>query len=120
LTARFNSATRPHVCASMQTGLIWHAVTQLFACWGHSGSFKAPHRLGVGWGYPWKAAGAPLLLTRQFQAQSNRRFCWVAPIIERIDSGCASNPMRVLIRLTEPISTAESYLFVKITSSRWW
>ena len=21
-----------HVCASMQTGLIWHAVTQLFAC----------------------------------------------------------------------------------------
>jgi hypothetical protein len=26
----------------------------------------------------------------------------VAPIIERIDSGCASNPMRVLIRLTAP------------------
>jgi hypothetical protein len=26
----------------------------------------------------------------------------VAPIIERIDLGCASNPMRVLIRLTAP------------------
>jgi len=26
----------------------------------------------------------------------------VAPTIERIDSGCASNPMRVLIRLTAP------------------
>ena len=28
----------------------------------------------------------------------------MAPIIERIDSGCASNPMRVLIRLTAPIT----------------
>jgi hypothetical protein len=27
----------------------------------------------------------------------------VAPIIERIGSGCASNPMRVLIRLTAPL-----------------
>jgi len=26
----------------------------------------------------------------------------VAPTIERIGSGCASNPMRVLIRLTAP------------------
>jgi hypothetical protein len=26
----------------------------------------------------------------------------VVPIIERIDLGCASNPMRVLIRLTAP------------------
>ncbi|MBL6845929.1 MAG: hypothetical protein ISQ85_03405 [Planktomarina sp.] len=26
----------------------------------------------------------------------------VAPIIERIDSGCASNPMRVLIRMAAP------------------
>jgi len=26
----------------------------------------------------------------------------VAPIIERIDLGCAGNPMRVLIRLTAP------------------
>ena len=28
----------------------------------------------------------------------------VAPIIERIGSGCASNPMRVLIRLTAPLA----------------
>jgi hypothetical protein len=30
--------------------------------------------------------------------------CGVASTIERIDSGCASNPMRVLIRLTAPPS----------------
>jgi len=29
-------------------------------------------------------SGAPLLLTRQFQVQSNRRSYWVAPTIERI------------------------------------
>ena len=34
--------------------------------------------------------------------QSRRYARLVAPIIERIDSGCASNPMRVLIRLTAP------------------
>jgi len=28
----------------------------------------------------------------------------VAPTIQRIDSGCASNPMRVLIRLTAPLA----------------
>ena len=28
----------------------------------------------------------------------------MAPIIERIGSGCARNPMRVLIRLTAPLS----------------
>jgi len=27
----------------------------------------------------------------------------MAPIIERIGSGCASNPMRVFIRLTAPL-----------------
>ena len=43
---------------------------------------------------------APLLLTRQSQAQSNRRTYWVAPIIEGGSSGCASNPMRVFICLT--------------------
>jgi len=35
----------------------------------------------------------------------------VTSIIERIDSGCASDPMRVLIRLTAPapaISTART------------
>ena len=33
--------------------------------------------------------------TPQSQAQSNRRSYWVAPTIERIDSHCVSNPMRV-------------------------
>ena len=46
--------------------------------------------------------GTPLLLTRQFQVQPNRRSYWVTPIIERIGSGCARNPMPVLIRLTVP------------------
>jgi len=35
-------------------------------------------------------------------SRQNRRSRWVAPTIERIDSGCASNLMRVLIRLTVP------------------
>jgi len=99
LTTYFIFATRPHACASMQTCLFWHAVTQLFACWGRSGSLKALRRLGVGLAWMWKGTWAPLLLTRQFQAQSNRRSYWVAPIIERIYSGCARNPMRVLISL---------------------
>jgi len=50
--------------------------------------------------------GTPLLLTRQFQAQSNRYARLVAPIIERIDLGAASNLMGVRICLTpsfEPI-----------------
>jgi hypothetical protein len=34
--------------------------------------------------------------------QSRRYARLVALIIERIDSGCASNPMQVLIRLTAP------------------
>ena len=37
--------------------------------------------------------------------QSRRYARLVAPIIERIDSGCASNPMRVLIRLTAPFAS---------------
>ena len=49
--------------------------------------------------------GTPLLLTRQFQVQPNRRSYWVTPIIERIDSGCASNPFRFLIRLTAATGT---------------
>jgi hypothetical protein len=78
-------ATRPHVCASMQTCLVWRLVMQLFACWAGSRSLKALHRLRLGLGWLWKGAGAPLLLTRQFQAQSNCRSYWVAPIVERID-----------------------------------
>ena len=41
--------------------------------------------------------------THQFQAEPNRCSSWVASIIERIDSGGASNLMRVLIGLTEDI-----------------
>jgi len=34
----------------------------------------------------------------------------VAPIIERIGSGCASNLMRVLIRLTAPIEVLMEWM----------
>ena len=39
----------------------------------------------------------------QFQAEPYRCSCRVASIIERIDLGYASNPMRVLISLTAAI-----------------
>jgi len=103
LTIPAISATRPHACASLQTCVLWHAVTRLFACWGHSGPLNALHRQGVGLGWLWGCYNAPQL-TRQFQAQSNRRSYWVAPIIERIGSGWVSNLMRVLIRLTAPFN----------------
>ncbi|MDC0587508.1 hypothetical protein OAO82_01230, partial [bacterium] len=48
LTGRFNSATRPHACASLQTCLFWHAVTRLFAGWCHSSPLQAQQGLGVG------------------------------------------------------------------------
>ena len=41
----------------------------------------------------------PSLFTHQFQANPCRCSRRVASIIERIDVGCASNPMRVLIGL---------------------
>jgi len=44
----------------------------------------------------------PPLFTHQFQAEPHHCSRRVASIIERIDSGCASNPMRVLISLTAP------------------
>ena len=47
----------------------------------------------------------PPLLRSQFQAKPCRYARLVAPIIERIDSGCASNPMRVLICLTAPYAS---------------
>ena len=37
----------------------------------------------------------------------------VAPIIERIGSGCASNPMRVLIRLTAPLVLLTCQFMIK-------
>ncbi len=49
-----------------------------------------------------RAAGTPSLLTHQFQAKPCRCSRRVASIIERIDLGCASNLMRVLISLTAP------------------
>jgi hypothetical protein len=45
------SATRSHACASMQTCLFWHVVTQLFARWGGHGSLKALQVLGLGLGW---------------------------------------------------------------------
>ena len=50
-----------------------------------------------GWGI-----GAQPLLTHLSQAQSKRCSRLVPPIIDRIDSGSASNPMRVIICLTAP------------------
>ena len=47
--------------------------------------------------------------------QSKRCSYWVSPIIESIDSGCASNPIRVLIRLAAPaiaILNFAAYVFV--------
>ena len=37
-------------CASLQTRVVLHAVTRLFAGWCHSLSLKALRRLGVGLG----------------------------------------------------------------------
>jgi hypothetical protein len=45
----------------------------------------------------------PTSLTHQFQAKPCGCSRRVASIIERIDLGCASNPMRVLISLTAPL-----------------
>jgi hypothetical protein len=42
-------ATRSHACASLQTCVVLHVVTQLFAGEG-CGSIKVLHRLGVGLG----------------------------------------------------------------------
>ena len=61
----------------------------------------AQQGLDVGLGWLYRAARAPLR-TPQFQTEPCRYARLVAPIIERIDSGCVSNPMRVLIRLTAP------------------
>ena len=52
--------------------------------------------------------------------QSRRYARLVAPIIERIDSGCASNLMRVLIRLTalcEVIDQIGGWLTQGVSSS---
>ena len=49
-----------------------------------------------------RSYGAPILLTRQIQAQPNRRSYRVAPPIEYVNSAGVSNLMRVLIRLTAP------------------
>ena len=65
-----------------------------------SGSLKAQQGLGVWLGWVCEAAGTPSLFTHQFQAEPCRCSHRVASIIERIDLGCASNPMRVLISLT--------------------
>ena len=48
--------------------------------------------------------GTPSLFTHQFQAKPYRCSRRVASIIGRIDLGCASNLMRVLIRLTAALS----------------
>ena len=57
--------------------------------------------------------GTPSLFTHQFQAKPCRCSRRVASITERIDLGCASNLMRVLIKLTAAI-TAERMIFGKV------
>ena len=71
-----------------------------FSLLGHSGPLKAQQELGVGLGWLCGAAGTPPLFTHQFQAEPCRCSRRVASIIERIDLGCASNRIRVLIYLT--------------------
>jgi len=61
---------------------------------------KAQPGLGVGLGWLCGAAGTPSLFTHQFQAKPCCYSLRVASIIERIDLGCASNVMLVLICLT--------------------
>ena len=60
----------------------------------------------MGWVRGWVecvgAAGTPTLHTHQFQAEPCRGSRRVASSIERIDLGCARNPMLVLIGLTAP------------------
>ena len=58
--------------------------------------------MGVGLGWVCGLAGTPSLFTHQFQANPCRYSRWVASIIERIDLGCGSNLMLVLISLTAP------------------
>ena len=50
----------------------------------------------------------PSRFTHRFQAEPCRCSRRVASIIERIDLGCASNPMRVLISLTAPSGVLRS------------
>ena len=71
---------------------------------GHSGSLKVQQEPGVGLCWLWGAAGTPSRFTHQSQAKPCRCSRWVASIIERIDLGCASDLMGVLIQLTAPLS----------------
>ena len=43
----------------------------------------------------------------------------MAPIVERIDSGCTSNSMRVLIRLTAPFYTVVDQLVDELQEHVW-
>ena len=68
-----------------------------------SDPLKAQQGLGVGLGWLCGAAGTPSLFTYQFQADPHHCSRQVASIIERIDLGCASNQMWVLIILTAAV-----------------
>ena len=60
----------------------------------------------MGWVRGWvecvEAAGTPSLLMHQFQANPSRCSRQMASIIERIDLGCGSNVLGVLIILMAP------------------
>jgi hypothetical protein len=56
----------------------------------------------VGLGWLCGTAGTPSLFTHQFQAKPYHCSRRVASIVGRIDLGGASNPIRVIIRLTAP------------------
>ena len=77
-----------------------------------SGPLKAQQGLGVGLCLACGAAGMPSLFTHQFQAEPCRCSRWVASIIERVDLGCASNPMLAIISLTAALP--ELYFVQKV------
>ena len=86
---------------------------------GHSGSLKVQQEPGVGLAWLCGSAGTPSLLTHQFQAKPCRGSRRGASIIERIDLGCASNLMRVLISLTVPPRSLQWLLLVNATRPIW-
>ena len=71
-----------------------------FSLLGHSGPLKAQQMLGEGLCWLYGAAGTPFAPTPQFHTKPCRCSRRVVSIDERIDLGCASNLIGVLIKLT--------------------
>ena len=107
LTTRFPHApTRSRIAASVSKRA--QATHVQYSLLSHSGQLKAQQGLGVGLCWLCGAAGTPSLFTHQFQAEPCRCSRRVASIIERIDLGCGSNLMLVLICLTAALPLISS------------